>query len=77
MKTPTSRHLLLPLTAALLAASVLSLTACGGGKTVKVESENSVSMGQELHDLDKAYKDGVISKSEYEKAKKKILDGKR
>ncbi len=33
-------------------------------------------MGQELQDLDKAYRDGMISKDEYEKAKKKILDGK-
>jgi hypothetical protein len=30
-------------------------------------------MGQELMDLEKSYKDGIISEKEYEKAKKDIL----
>lgn len=48
------------------------LTACGGGGA-KVETQSNVSLGQELTDLDKAYKDGVITEKEYEKVKKEIL----
>jgi hypothetical protein len=60
-----------------LAASAAALPACGG-KSVKVENTgNSATMGQELQDLDKAYQDGIITKSEYEKSKKRILEGKR
>jgi hypothetical protein len=63
---------------ACLAALACSLPACGGKKqTVTVQSEKTVTMGQELQDLDKAYRDGVINKEEYEKAKKRILDGKK
>jgi hypothetical protein len=32
-----------------------------------------MSKGQELSDLDKAYKDGIITEKEYNKAKKEIL----
>lgn len=54
----------------------LNFAACGGGKTdVKSESSTvTTTLGQELQDLDKAYKDGIITKKEYEKAKKRLIE---
>ena len=60
----------------LIAVSV-ALTACSGGGA-KVESQTkTTTLGQELMDLDKAYKDGVISEKDYKKAKEELLKGKR
>ncbi|MBW2428133.1 MAG: hypothetical protein JRF56_04185, partial [Deltaproteobacteria bacterium] len=41
----------------------VNIVACGGGKTdVKSESSTvTTTLGQELQDLDKAYKDGIIT----------------
>lgn len=50
-----------------------TFTGCGGGGA-KVKSETiSITLGQELMDLDAAYKKGVITEKEYEKAKKAAL----
>ena len=54
----------------------LNFAACGGGKT-KVESGPSTvttTLGQELMDLDKAYKDGIITQKEYDKAKQRLIE---
>ena len=45
---------------------------CGGGGGAKVSSRQ-VTVGQELIDLDKAHKDGLITEKEYKKSKEKIL----
>jgi hypothetical protein len=59
---------------ALLAALAGSLTGCGGGGA-KVQSVNTTTtMGQELQDLDDAYKKGIITQSEYESSKQRIMD---
>ena len=51
--------------------------ACGGGGA-KVESKTkTTTLGQELLDIDKAFKDGVITEKEYQKAKEALLKGKR
>ena len=53
----------------------IGLTACSGGGA-RVQSQNvttTTTMGQELMDLERSYKQGIISKSEYEKARKAIL----
>ena len=53
------------------------LAGCCGGKkeTVVVpQSHPTTTLGQELQDLDEAYKKGAISKDEYETAKKKLLE---
>jgi hypothetical protein len=54
----------------------LNFAACGGGKTdVKSESSTvTTTLGQELQDLDKAYKDGIITQKEYDKAKKRLIE---
>jgi hypothetical protein len=54
----------------------VGFTACGGKKTkpdVKTETI-STTLGQELEDLHKAYKDGIITQKEYEKAKQALID---
>jgi len=54
----------------------VNFVACGGGKTdVKSESSTvTTTLGQELQDLDKAYKDGIITQKEYDKAKKRLIE---
>lgn len=54
-------------------ATLLSLGGCGGGGA-KVESQiTTTTMGQELQDLEESYKKGLLSDSEYKKARKAIL----
>jgi hypothetical protein len=51
---------------------------CGGSKETVVvpQSQPTPTLGQELQDLEEAYKKGAISKDEYEAAKKKLLEQK-
>jgi len=50
---------------------------CGGGEGGEVKSTiSSTTVGQELIDLESAYKNGAITEKEYERAKKKILERK-
>ena len=59
------------LAATLLAASVLTLSACGGSTTTVQSTE---TQGQQLIDLQEAYDKGVITEKEYKKAKQRILN---
>ena len=57
-------------------AVCLNFAACGKNKT-DVKSEPSTvttTLGQELLDLKKAYKDDIITQKEYEKAKKRLIE---
>jgi hypothetical protein len=49
---------------------------CGGGKDTVVvpQSQPATTLGGELQDLDNAYKQGAITKDEYEAAKKKLIE---
>jgi len=51
---------------------------CGGGSTTVKPSTTTttttVTPGQQLLDLQKAYDSGVITKEQYEKMKKDIID---
>jgi len=63
-------------TIAIMTAAALGLIACGGGGA-KVQSEQSsysTTLGQELKDLEDAYKRGIITEKQYEEAKKKLLE---
>jgi hypothetical protein len=55
----------------ILLGVVPSFLGCGGGGA-KIEA-TSTTVGQELTDLDKAYKDGLITEKQYNEQKKKIL----
>jgi len=54
----------------------LNFAACGGGKSDVKSGPSTVTttLGQELQDLDKAYKDGIITQKEYDKAKKRLIE---
>ena len=51
----------------------LTLTSCGGGGAKVESSVSTQTLGQQLIDLDKAYKEGVITEKEYNKVKKGLI----
>lgn len=55
---------------------VFTMAACCGHDTDVKQTEiiNQPTIGQQLDDLDKAYKYGSITKEEYDKVRKTILD---
>lgn len=57
---------------ALLAAGALA--ACGGGGAEARTEVSTVSEGQQLLDLKKAYDSGAMTKDEYERARAKVLN---
>jgi hypothetical protein len=68
----------------LIIGFLAALSGCCGGDTKTVEKQPVViqappgaspTVGQELQSLDEAYKKGLVTKDQYEEAKKKILDG--
>jgi hypothetical protein len=60
--------------AALLAAVILSPLLTGGCvSSSKVTTATGESAGQQLIDLDKAYKDGIITQHQYDKLKKEVI----
>jgi hypothetical protein len=54
--------------AALVLAPLLS-----GCTSAKVNNAPTASVGQQLMDLDKSYKDGIITQKEYERLKREII----
>lgn len=61
-----------PLVWIMAAVLSASLVACGGGTDLRSDIR-TVTVGQELIDLQKAYDSGAISKKEYDKQREKIL----
>jgi hypothetical protein len=55
-------------------SSLLMLAACGGGGADSTVHNTTVSKGQALIDLKKAYDSGAISEKEYNKQREQILD---
>jgi outer membrane murein-binding lipoprotein Lpp len=58
-----------------LILGVLALGVAGCGSSAKVEA-NSTSVGQELQDLEEARDKGLITESEYQKQRNRILNRK-
>lgn len=52
------------------------MAGCGGSKSTGDQTVKTTTKGQELQDLDAAYKKGIISEKEYNEQKKKILKAK-
>ena len=54
----------------------VNIVACSGGKKEAAAEPSTITttLGQELMDLDKAYKDGIITQKEYDKAKKALIE---
>ena len=59
------------LSSVLLLSISCSLTSCFSSS--KVDSKNEASVGKQLTDLDTAYKQGIITESEYQKLRKAII----
>lgn len=55
-------------------SSLLVLPACGGGGADSTVHNTTVSKGQALIDLKKAYDSGAMSEKEYNKQREMILD---
>jgi PBP1b-binding outer membrane lipoprotein LpoB len=59
-------------------AFALNLTACCGSESNVQEKQpqatSQPTVGKQLQDLDTAYKNGAMTKEEYEKLKKDIMD---
>jgi uncharacterized membrane protein len=51
----------------------VTLTSCGSTTKTEIKESPKTTLGQELIDLEEAYKKGVITESEYEKQKKALL----
>jgi hypothetical protein len=49
-----------------------ALTGCGGGGAT-YEAASNKTLGQELQDLDASYQKGILTKDQYETAKKKLI----
>lgn len=49
------------------------LSGCGGGGAKVSNQTTATTVGQELLDLDRAYKSGLISEKEYNNTREKIL----
>jgi hypothetical protein len=56
-------------------SSLLMLAGCGGGGADSTVNNTTVSKGQALIDLQKAYQAGAITEREYEKQREEILEG--
>lgn len=59
---------------AIALSSLLMLAGCGGGGADSTVNNTTISKGQALVDLKKAYDSGAMSEKEYEKERERILD---
>ncbi len=58
---------------AVILLSSLFLAGCGGGGAKVQQQTTTTTMGQELMDLNTSYEKGLLTESEYQKARKAIM----
>jgi uncharacterized membrane protein len=51
----------------------LGFAGCRGGKAKVEATTTTTTLGQELMDLEKAYKQGIITEKEYKQSKERII----
>jgi hypothetical protein len=61
------------LTAARVAVLAAALMAAGCVSSSKVNNAPTEGVGQQLIDLDRAYKEGIITEDQYNKLKKEVI----
>lgn len=71
MKEKLIKYSLTTLRVAILATPLIT---AGCVSSSKVNNAPTQGVGQQLLDLNKAYKDGVITEDQYNKLKKEIID---
>ena len=52
----------------------MNVSACGGGGN-STTTVQTVTIGEQLASLEKAYAEGLVTEKEYKQQRKKILDG--
>ena len=52
----------------------LGLLGCGGGGAEVRTQSYSTTLGQELKDLEEAYKKGIITEKQYKDAREKLIE---
>jgi hypothetical protein len=67
------RYLVLVLTLLSMTTWTVSLMGCGGGGANVKQDTYTTTLGQELQDLEEAYKAGIITEKEYNQAKDNLI----
>ncbi len=62
------------LTVVLVLVSWWAVIGCGGGGADVKQMTTTTTLGQELQDLDDAYKKGLLSEEEYKKSRKNLME---
>lgn len=56
-----------------MTTSTISIVGCGGGGANLKQDTYSTTLGQELQDLEEAYKSGIITEKDYLQAKERLI----
>lgn len=51
----------------------ISIVGCGGGGANVRQDTYTTTLGQELQDLEEAYKNGIITEKEFQQAKERLI----
>jgi len=74
MEEDAMKNMMRILTLLLLLTIPAGMLGCGGGGAKVRQHTQTTTLGQELQDLDNAYKQGLLTEKEYKKARKKLIE---